>query len=236
MRFFLQDLQKSDFFLLCFSQVEDSLYHWRSYAPNGGFGIGFSYNEMSELLNKQEYDCQKGKNLNYSLLRCYYPESLDGTIQKEIDDLKMAMGKWTSEEKSLLTQYLAEGKADESFDIVQFLKSKSQDFLSTVIDVFSKIRRLYVECPAFKDHSFAVEQEYRLLITGENLRPQIQFIGNKPRIKIPIPELSKCIKKVYVSPQQRGVMEKNYLLAEIARERFKLNFEIQRSKCPYDGS
>ena len=48
-------LQEIDFFLLCFSEFPDSLYHWRSYAPKGGFCIGFSHNEMCDIFNNIKY-------------------------------------------------------------------------------------------------------------------------------------------------------------------------------------
>ena len=65
------------------------------------------------------------------------------------------------------------------------------------------------------------------------MRMQIQLIGNKPRIRIPIPGLAKCIKGVYVSPH--GDAEQNYLLAEIARTCFGVDFEIQQSKSTFNG-
>ena len=53
------DLNRNDFFLLCFSKDPDNLYQWRSYTPQGGFSIGFSYNKLVELLNANSFDIEK---------------------------------------------------------------------------------------------------------------------------------------------------------------------------------
>ena len=107
------------------------------------------------------------------------------------------------------------------------------DQIISLSNIYYMFADIFAHCPAFKTPSFAVEQEYRLVISGGDLRTQIEFIGNKPRIKIPTPELLKCIKGVYVSPH--GDVEQNYLLAEIAKERFGLNFKIHRSESTFNG-
>ena len=233
--FVIQELRVQDYFLLCFSEDSDNLYHWRSYASKGGFSIGFSYNKMCDLLNKQEIDEAEGKILNYDLVQCQYPEDKtpDSFMHKEMEVFESIMEKWSPEERLFLGQSFAEVKAGRCPDIAAFFRERSPDFCDSFLKVIFGTERIRSRCPAFKDPSFAVEKEYRLVITGEDLRSQVELIGNKPRIKIPIPELSQCIEEVCVSPH--GDVEQNHLLAEIARERFGLDFEIYRSKSTFNG-
>lgn len=217
-RLMVKYLQMIDFFLLCFSEFSDSLYHWRSYAPKGGFSIGFSHNEMCDIFNNIEYDLQDKIQLHYDLVKCQYlsEDEIDGFMRETTGKIQKAIQVTSSKYKI---------PVDQSTYVANLFKS-----LNNIYNMFAEILS---HCPAFKTPSFAVEQEYRLVISGGDLRTQIEFIGNKPRIKIPTPELLKCIKGVYVSPH--GDVEQNYLLAEIAKERFGLDFEIHRSQSTFNG-
>ena len=218
-------LQETDFFLLCFSKEPDSLYHWRSYALDGGFSIGFSYNGMCDVFNNIKHGSQDGIRLCYDLLKCKYlsEDDIAGIMRKTVDKVQKAIEAQFAKYKPLV------GKKPDikvlSNAFIDLFKS-----LNSIGHLFSKIPARF---PALKKPSFKVEEEYRLVITGNDLRTQVEFIGNKPRIKIPTPELAKCIKEVYVSPH--GDVKQNFLLAEIAKERFGLNFEIHRSLSSFNG-
>ena len=227
-------LQEIDFFLLCFSEDPDNLYHWRSYTPGGGFSIGFSYNEMCDVFNNINYGPQDEIRLKYDLPQCRYLSEDDiakfiretiGKIQKAIKDL-------SKEDALPSNQSFAIVNAGIFGELIDAYK-KFHDFGVLFNNICHLLSKLPASCPALKKPSFEVEKEHRLVITGENLRAQTEYIGNKPRIKIPLPELAKCIKKVCVSPH--GDVEQNYLLAEIAKERFGLDFEIHHSQSTFNG-
>lgn len=234
----IKDLLVRDFFLLCFSEDWDNLYHWRSYTPKGGFSIGFSYNGMCDLFNNIEYDSedklQRKERRNYDLVQCkYLPQvGIDNFFHTATADLKNAIEKLSREDKLLFDKIVAATISGNLSELSKLL-DKSSGALEPLRDILPTAFRLQVQCPAFKNPSFEVEKEYRLIITGDYLRLNVEFIGNKPRIKIPTPELAKCIKGVYVSPH--GDVEQNHLLAEIARTRFGLDFEIHHSESTFNG-
>ena len=60
LNYMIQEFREQDYFLLCFSEDADNLYHWRSYTREGGFSIGFSYNKMCDLINKQKVNYKNG--------------------------------------------------------------------------------------------------------------------------------------------------------------------------------
>jgi len=238
LQFVINDLQKRDFFLWCFSEDQDNLYHWRSYTPQGGFSIGFSHNEMCDLLNNIEYDVEKlkdGSFPNYHLVQCQYKTEDDIAvfISEATAEFKKAIEDLSADDKSLLDQAVSKTKSDHFSGAIKFLNEKSPTLLSLLRDRFFVAFELQAQCPVFKNPSFEVESEHRLVVTGGDLRTQIEYIGNKPRIKIPLPELAKCIKGVCVSPH--GDVEQNHLLAEIAKERFGLDFKIHESESTFNG-
>ena len=234
LQFLLMDLQKTDFFLLCFSKDQDNLYHWRSYTPQGGFSIGFSYNEMCDVFNSIYYDLNDKIQPQYDLVPCLYlsEDGIADLMQKATRHLISAFKCLPQEDKSLFDQSVAAVNSGDIGESINFL-TKSPKLLRILNCLYPIVFRLPAQYSAFKNPSFAVEKEHRLVVTGGDLRTQTEYIGNKPRIKIPLPELAKCIKGVCVSPH--GDVEQNYLLAEIARKRFGLDFEIHRSQSTFNG-
>ena len=109
----------------------------------------------------------------------------------------------------------------------------SSKYRADVFNAYTLLKTLQKRCSSFKNPSFRFEKEHRLTITGEQLRPCIELIGGKPRIKIELPELQKCITSVFISPH--GDIQQNKLLAEIARDKFGLNFEIYQSESSFNG-
>lgn len=238
LQFVIKDLQKRDFFLLCFSKHKDDLYHWRSYTPHGGYSIGLSYNRMCDLFNNLEYDSKKGEITHCDLVQCRYlsPDGITNFMCKTTADFNCAIEKLSPDEKLLFEQSVAQTKSGHFSEALKLLYDKSPKLIASLKDIFSLAFRIQAQCPGLKHPSFKLENEYRLIITGDSgddLRTRIEFVGNKPRIKIPSPLLPKCIKGIYVSPH--GDVEQNYLLAEIAKKRFGLNFNIHQSKSTFNG-
>ena len=233
LQFAIDDLKKRDFFLLCFSKDPDNLYQWRSYTPDGGFSIGFSYNKLVQLLNENSFDPEK--LLLFNLAECQYllKSNIARFMNKLTLEFKTSVSGLSNTEKPLFENALSLIKKDDFSKGIGNLHKKSPKLFSLLVDMYKLAFLLQAECPAFKNPSFKFEKEYRLVVTGENLRKRINLIGGKPRIKIPIENIQQCIKQVYVSPH--GDVEQNTLLAEIAKERFSLDFQIHTSKSSYNG-
>ena len=233
LQFAVDDLKRKDIFLLCFSKDPDNLYQWRSYTPNGGFSIGFSYNKLVQLLNESSFDPEK--LLLFNLVGCQYlpQNSIAEFMYKLTSEFKTSVSQLSNIEKSLFKKSLLRIEKGDFSKEIGDLHQKSPKLFSLLVDMYKLSFLLQAECPAFKNPSFKFEKEYRLVVTGENLRKRINLIGGKPRIKIPIENIQQCIKQLYISPH--GDVEQNKLLAEIAKERFGLDFQIHTSKSSYNG-
>ena len=120
-----------------------------------------------------------------------------------------------------------------SQELPQEDKNKSPlELLLDLGNVFAMDFSVQKQCSIIKNPSFKAEEEVRLIVTGNNLRNKIDLVGGKPRIALPF-KLQNCIKTVYVSPH--GENDRNRVLAEIARDKFGLNFEIKVSSSSYNG-
>lgn len=240
-------IRKKDFFLFCFSEVKDSLYQWRAYTPHGGFSIGFSYNELAVRLS--QYEC-RNKNETYfdfNFLKCKYINYQ--TIKRYIELCSYNLEKARDIDicpQCGLTLLASEIKADKNQNIrfdgnfekyanlnAYEIMEANKKYQADVFNAYVLLMSLQQRCASFKHPSFHFEKEHRLTISGDNLRKHIEIIGEKPRIKIKLSDLQKCIKEVYISPH--GDIEQNILLAEIAREKFNLDFEIYKSKSSFNG-
>ncbi len=227
------DLNQNDFFLLCFSKDPDNLYQWRSYTPQGGFSIGLSYNKLVELLNANSFDIEK--MMLFNLVECQYlpKEDIAKYMQRITVKFKDAINQLSPHDKSLLEKSFALIWQSDFSKSIDHLREKSPKLLPLITQLLRLCTQLQAEYPAFKNPSFNFEKEYRLIVIGGNVRKRINLIGGKPRIKIPIENIQQCIKEVYISPH--GDVEQNILLAEIAKERFGLDFKIHTSKSSYNG-
>ena len=120
-----------------------------------------------------------------------------------------------------------------SQELPQEDKNKSSwELLLDFTNEFAMNFSVQKQCSIIKNPSFKAEEEVRLIVTGNNLRNKIDLVGGKPRIALPF-KLQNCIKAVYVSPH--GETDRNHVLAEIARDKFGLNFEIKDSSSSYNG-
>lgn len=239
-------VEQKDFFLFCFSEDADSLYQWRAYAPNGGLSIGFSYNGLVKLIGDYKSKSTDKVFFEFDLLKCRYVSQ--GTIKRYIELCAYNL----ENSKSLICKecglnILVDSLNNVADDYMRFdgdfyknideitngsIKTSSK-YQADVFNAIALLNTLQKRCSSFKNPSFRFEKERRLTITGENLRPYIEFVGGKPRIKIELPELQKCIKSVFVSPH--GDVEQNILLAKIAKDKFGINFEIYTSESSFNG-
>ena len=239
-------VERKDFFLLCFSEDADSLYQWRAYAPSGGFSIGFSYNSLAKILSNYECSGADKTYFEFNLLKCKYvsQENIKRYIKLCAYTLESAKEVLCEECGLSVLNDSFDNETDDSMrfdgDFHKKVDKKTEDIInassqyrSDVFNAYTLLKTLQKRCSSFKNPSFRFEKEHRLTITGEQLRPYIELIGGKPRIKIDLPNLQRCITSVFISPH--GDVQQNNLLAEIARDKFGLNFEICQSKSSFNG-
>lgn len=230
----LMALAQKDFFLMCFSKKEDDLYQWRSYAGDGGFSIGFSELEMHTLI-AEYYKTNPIKSASdFKLLSCKYLEL--NKINRYFRYLSYQLFGKSYELKDFVSEDTL-SQTDLEQELRQTLPQeyKNQNPWKVLLDftnAFTMNFSVQKQCSIIKNPSFSAEEEVRLIVTGNNLRNQINLIGDKPRIALPF-KLQNCIKSVYVSPH--GETDRNLVLAEIARDKFGLNFEIKVSSSSYNG-
>lgn len=236
----ITNLEKKDFYLMCFSCEKDSLYQWRSYANHGGFSIGFSQEKL--CLQIENYLFQNKMNLQtmIGLFGCkYLPEE---TISRYLRWLyhklwkPFAFTNETQAKSSLESAVKAENISSQGMKDIPSGSMKNDnpwEPLRSVCNAFLMTFILQSRCATIKNPSFEIEKEVRLVVTGDNLRKDLKLIGGKPRISIPLPDYRKCIHTVYISPH--GDIKQNQILAELARDRFGLDFEIIQSKSSFNG-
>ncbi len=224
---YVNSMLKHDVYVMCFSTNGDSLPLWRAYTPKtGGFSIGFSRNQIiTSLLNHSnsliENNKESEEQIEWNLLKCkYYSEE---QLKEHLSELYQQMNK----------------KNNYSIG----------DFFNNLFD-FSGIMAIIELILTYKHTTFATECEERILGYGTyfdgndevskslklkgNTRNSIEFIGGKPRVKIPLASVKNCIKSVTVSPH--GDKELNFYLAKLFRDKYKLeNLEIKKSSSPYNG-
>ena len=234
-------VEQKDFFLFCFSAESDSLYQWRAYTPQGGFSIGFSYNKLVELLKNYEYKKEDTIYFEFDLQCCKYTsqELIKRYIEflaykVENNNIYADCGLTFENDNNSDSNIRFDGNFPEQInENIRHVLQSNPKYQQDVFNSLFLLKMLQMRCATFKNPSFHFEKEYRLVVTGEKLRSLIELIGNKPRIKIKLTNLSKCIERVYVSPH--GDVQQNVLFAEIAREKFNLNFEVCTSKSSFNG-
>lgn len=230
----LMALAQKDFFLMCFSNKEDDLYQWRSYAGDGGFAIGFSEQEIHTLIAEYYKNTPVNLLLDFKLLPCKYLETYK--INRYFRYLSYKLFHKSYELKEFVPEDILSQKEFElavSQELPQEDKNKSSwELLLDFTNEFAMNFSVQKQCSIIKNPSFKAEEEVRLIVTGNNLRNKIDLVGGKPRIALPF-KLQNCIKAVYVSPH--GETDRNRVLAEIARDKFGLNFEIKVSSSSYNG-
>lgn len=230
----LMALAQKDFFLMCFSNKEDDLYQWRSYAGDGGFAIGFSELEINTLIAEYYKNTPANVSLDFKLLPCKYLKT--DRINRYFRYLSYKLFGKSYELKDFISEDILSQKEFElavSQELPQEDKNKSPwELLLELGNAFVMDFSVQKQCSIIKNPSFKAEEEVRLIVAGNNLRNQIDLVGGKPRIALPF-KLQNCIKTVYVSPH--GGTDRNRVLAEIARDKFGLNFEIKVSSSSYNG-
>ena len=230
----LMALAQKDFFLMCFSNKEDDLYQWRSYAGDGGFSIGFSELEMHTLIAEYYKTTPIKSASDFKLLPCKYLEL--NKINRYFRYLSYQLFGKSYELKDFIAEDILSQKDLEqelALRLPQEHKEKNPwELLLNFGNEFAMNFSVQKQCSIIKNPSFSAEKEVRLIISGNDFRSKIDLVGGKPRIALPF-KLQNCIKTVYVSPH--GETDRNLVLAEIARDKFGLNFEIKVSSSSYNG-
>ena len=249
---FFKTLLIQDIFVICFSTIKDSLPQWRSYTSKseGGFAIGFSRNKLCSALNDNisSDECNKQQDkITRSWIKCRYSED-------HLLHCLQVLKRLTTRNPTLspsLRQFLKGAS-----NITSLNEEQSQKLTNSIQECIRDCNRDCTMINAFmgmaltyKHPTFATECEERILGFGinpkgaedvlgafdnhSNHRKQIEYIGGKPRIKIPIASVRDCIECVMVSPH--GNKNENKLLAELFRDKYELNFSIEMSSSTYNG-
>ena len=230
----LMTLAQKDFFLMSFSNKEDDLYQWRSYAGNGGFAIGFSEKEINILIEEYYRNTPAHLSLDFKLLPCKYLKT--NVVNRYFRYLSHKLFGKSYELKDFVAEDILSQKEFEEEAVLhipdEYKDKNPWELLQNIANEFAMNFSVQKQCSIIKNPSFSTEEEVRLIVSGNNLRKQIDLIGGKPRIALPF-KLQNCIKSVYVSPH--GETDRNLVLAEIARDKFGLNFEIKVSSSSYNG-
>ena len=230
-------LLNSDFFLFCFSAFPDSLYQWRSYTPQGGYSIGFSRNMLRQKINEYMEKDASDRKINVKLFKCCYSDEIIARYFRMLTHYFskldwFRLGKSVSNIKNSVIPLANNSSSAKTTVNPWELIANSPEILTA--SWFTLLAMSLLErCYSIKNPTFSLEQEFRLILTGQDLRKDVDLIGGKPRATIPLVGLRECIKEVYVSPH--GDVQQNKLLAEIARDKFGLNFEIHQSKSSFNG-
>jgi len=118
-------VESKDIFVACFSEAGDLLSQWRGYCPNGGFSVGFHYEDLERVVSSQQ--CFVG--------RCIYDLDMKRKLLEEIVDefLARAVDEADSDGSSqdfflnfwILAPLLKEGsfKEENEWRIVSFQRS-----------------------------------------------------------------------------------------------------------------
>ena len=260
---FIKMMLKQDVFVMCFSTAKDSLSQWRAYTSNqkGGFAIGFSKNKLCSYLNyamnkKKGADVKgadvKGADvIDWGWIKCLYSKEslhhclleLENLLKQNVE-LTPSFMQFMNGVSNAVTQKGQNGK--KALEVMQ-------DSYMNLERMSLVMNHLFNIALSYKHPSFAEENEERILGFGVNLavidglplkesskhRHDIEFIGGKPRIRIPIPfhkpkhSVKDCIKCIVVSPH--GDKERNTLMAELLRDKYDLQIEIEQSSSSYNG-
>lgn len=210
-----------------FSRSPDLLSQWIAYTPHmsGGVAIGFDFAKLEKLI--QTSVCVRRKRysvdetaLDYEIhfLPCVYLGDGYEMVNKILDYL---FGSYW-QKLCISIQDTAKGKEKDKRKAIAAL---------LIANLFAAIA---------KDASFSSEQEFRLvmLVKNEAYLKKMEFIGGKPRLKVPIEEetrvkINKLISSVTISPHGDRRLLRSVI--DFAKHREGLGFSIICSKSPYNG-
>lgn len=202
-----------DVFVACFSQKQDDLSMWRGYTPDGGVCVGFDQEELIDTLFRKR------------------KEEVGG-IQYYFDD-----------ETNKLTVYgacLYGGKELRKF--IMRNNFFSIDVLIGLKNKYELVQRICILASLCKAPSFKDEAEKRIAIAFSQKADkgkcgELKLVGEIPRIlalKIESSEVSKLIKKIYISPH--GNKCKYEELINLFIQTLNLAaIKVKKSKIPYNG-
>lgn len=209
--------------ICCFSENDDSAAMWGMYGgrKTGGFAVGFDKDVLLQLVDaKNSKEKAASSCSDYWLLPCVYLG--DSRLNKIIDFI------------------LHDAHADEDEHL---FREGCED------EVFTRqISRLFFLTLNIKDASFDYEREWRLVTRRRFEDPAVgDFSGIKCDGKAYVNPgvfdrpLREYIANVVVSPcgsdgKLHDYAKLNYNAVCSLKDRYKLSFDIHRSRSPYRGS
>lgn len=212
--------------VVSFSRKADLLSQWIAYTSKeqGGFSIGYNFDRVESLIamavkvKRERYSFDKSA-LDYEMhfLPCVYLDKNNPSKMADVHKiLQFMFGRYYSEKVSYLSQQK---------------KKERAVYALLIVNLFAAIA---------KHSSFSEEDEFRLvlLVKNEGFLDQGEFIGGKPRIKLPLREetsvpLNGLIAEVYVSPH--GDKRLLHSIVEFTKYKNKLRYAVKDSSSPYNG-
>ncbi len=80
----VNNIKKSDYYVMCFCKENDILSQWRGYAPNGGVSIGFDFHTPVPFSIKNIYDSNNNYTKFADTSYVHYIEPISNNIQDDL--------------------------------------------------------------------------------------------------------------------------------------------------------
>lgn len=214
--------------VMSFSMASDLLSQWIAYTPkkSGGVAIGFDYNNMEAVI---------GTSVRMRRVRCTVDPA---AISYEVHFLPCVYLDDGSEIVKKVLDYLfadywpkfSAATIDKSDD-AKVRQNKKAFAALLVVNLFGAMA---------KDASFVAEKEFRIIMLAKKSEclKNIELIGGKPRLRVPLEDETKVkinslISSVMVSPH--GDLRLLHSIVDFVKARCSLKFKILDSKSPYNG-
>lgn len=92
----IDTIENLNLHIISFTANGDLLSQWRAYCPNGGISVGFRYNDLRTLAQKNKF----------SIRKCIYNERSKNDIMKEVVDMHLQFFKDGEATESLLNGFI----------------------------------------------------------------------------------------------------------------------------------
>lgn len=202
--------------LMSFTACEDDLSQWRGYVSRseGGFAIGFNASRLIRALKKlMPLEDIRVPNSIPMIAKCWY-------VLQDASKIEC------------LYDFMTSVRRDSFMNLCESVKEDSETARKALAAIFPLA--MHIKHDAFKDEK---ESRIALMVTDDDFS-KMKILGGKPRMPLGIPSLEvplhTLIDKIYISPH--GNTESLMTLARWLRSKVKGNFEIVRSRIPYDPS
>jgi hypothetical protein len=194
-----------------FSEERDSLSQWRGYCYAGGFCIGIKGTALKDLRNAERE------------VAAYSRQIESGRTARDLKKVKYLSEK----EHEELDEFI-----DTMIVLDALFYGTSTEDNETSHDVISQF--VQVKAPLVKDHHFASEIEWRLIVQADtNMTEGLNFRSGRsclvPYLKLPL--AGDFIDEIIVGPGRNADLDVRAL--EALKISAEMSFEVSKSAIPY---